>query len=235
MRKILFILLLLAAIWWMWHCVYGHNEHIEADVSQRATNTLGELIAGSEVALQVDGRDVILTGIVSSKVEKALLLKTARDTYGVARVFDELTVLDAPVEPQRVDVITPAPAPVALKTCFDEIPAWMNAQKISFDSARSSIKADSYSVLDEMALKLKDCAGVMISVEGHTDSDGGAEANQTLSAKRAAAVATHLKNIGVNQDMSSAGYGESQPVASNDTREGKAKNRRVVFTITEKN
>jgi|GEM_PF-6414453 len=242
MKKLILLLLILVAAWWMWHCVYTHNGPIEADVTERANAALAEskfasLIASDEVAVDVDGRDVILSGVVNNVAEKANLLKTARDTYGVARVFDKLEIAQVPTAPVIVPepVAEIVPKAIPAKTCFAEIPAWMNEQKISFASAKAIINSESYDILNEMAKKLEDCPGVKISVEGHTDSDGSESLNQKLSANRAAAVVTYLQGKGVDQTITSAGYGESQPVASNDTPEGKAQNRRVVFTITENN
>ncbi|WP_167610410.1 OmpA family protein [Maribellus sediminis] len=72
-----------------------------------------------------------------------------------------------------------------------------------------------------------------ILVIGHTDSDGSETYNQTLSEKRAASVVTFLKSKGIAASrLKSTGMGETQPRASNDTKEGKAQNRRVEFTIT---
>jgi len=72
-----------------------------------------------------------------------------------------------------------------------------------------------------------------ILVIGHTDSDGSESYNQTLSEKRAASVVGFLKSEGiVPSRLSSVGMGESQPRVSNETKEGKAQNRRVEFTIT---
>ena len=72
-----------------------------------------------------------------------------------------------------------------------------------------------------------------ILVVGHTDSDGAESYNQTLSEKRAASVVSFLKSEGIAASrLSSVGMGESQPRASNDTKAGKAQNRRVEFTIT---
>ncbi|WP_319272089.1 OmpA family protein [uncultured Draconibacterium sp.] len=72
-----------------------------------------------------------------------------------------------------------------------------------------------------------------ILVIGHTDSDGAESYNQTLSEKRAASVVNFLKSNGIEAArLSSVGMGESQPRATNDTKQGKAQNRRVEFTIT---
>ena len=69
-------------------------------------------------------------------------------------------------------------------------------------------------------------------MEGHTDSRGSDDANQKLSESRALAVAEYLKaNMGAGFPIVSQGFGESKPVASNDTEDGRAKNRRIDIII----
>jgi outer membrane protein OmpA-like peptidoglycan-associated protein len=71
-------------------------------------------------------------------------------------------------------------------------------------------------------------------IEGNTDSVGSDQYNQRLSERRAASVKTYLVNKGVNAGiLDTVGYGESRPVATNDTAEGRAKNRRVEFKVVE--
>lgn len=75
--------------------------------------------------------------------------------------------------------------------------------------------------------------GLKLDIEGHTDSVGKDDMNQTLSEKRAAAVRDYLASQGVPADvMVSRGFGETKPVASNDTTEGKAENRRVEIVVS---
>jgi outer membrane protein OmpA-like peptidoglycan-associated protein len=72
---------------------------------------------------------------------------------------------------------------------------------------------------------------VPILIEGHTDSDGGEESNLELSRKRAEAVVNYLVDNGADPARFEVrGHGESQPIADNETAEGKAQNRRIVFT-----
>lgn len=67
-------------------------------------------------------------------------------------------------------------------------------------------------------------------IEGHTDSDGADDGNQTLSEKRAEAVRKELIKLGIDSNrLTSKGWGETKPVADNNTAEGKAQNRRVEF------
>ncbi|WP_372648359.1 OmpA family protein [Draconibacterium sp.] len=103
--------------------------------------------------------------------------------------------------------------------------------RFEFDSSKlTSASQNNLGKLVEIFNKYPDTD---ILVLGHTDSDGAESYNQTLSEKRAASVVGFLKSEGIEAlRLSSVGMGESQPRATNDTKEGKAQNRRVEFTIT---
>jgi len=104
--------------------------------------------------------------------------------------------------------------------------------KIRFDSGRATIDQDSMGLLDRLIETALRCPTANIEVAGHTDSDGEASANKTLSEKRAQAVADYLVKAGLPTDrLKAVGYGSQQPVAANDTDEGKAKNRRIEFLV----
>ncbi|MEO0557974.1 MAG: OmpA family protein [Bacteroidota bacterium] len=101
---------------------------------------------------------------------------------------------------------------------------------IRFDSGSATIKPESGGYLDQVVEMMQQHSGLRIEIQGHTDSDGADATNQSLSERRAAAVKSYLEARGVSGGrMTTAGFGEGQPVASNDTAEGKAQNRRVVF------
>lgn len=103
---------------------------------------------------------------------------------------------------------------------------------ITFKTASSDLSANFYSVLDSVALVLKEFDKTIIDVEGHTDSDGSDDYNMRLSLDRATSVATYLQSRGVNgQRIVAFGAGESRPIASNATAEGKAQNRRVELRL----
>ena len=105
---------------------------------------------------------------------------------------------------------------------------------VNFDFNKSDIRADARPILDEAISTLKEYNQITLSVEGHTDSIGSDAYNQKLSVRRAQAVADYLAKGGiVASRMTVKGFGESQPVASNDTAEGRAENRRVELKITE--
>ena len=104
---------------------------------------------------------------------------------------------------------------------------------ITFATGSADINANFYQVLDSVALTIKEFDQTNVSVVGHTDSVGSDQANQLLSERRAQSVAAYLQGRGVAPArLYSQGMGESQPVASNDTPEGRARNRRVEITLT---
>lgn len=86
-------------------------------------------------------------------------------------------------------------------------------------------------VLKNLAIVLKEMDVKNFEIDGHTDSDGSDEYNQVLSEKRANSVKNFLVSQGVTAEITTKGYGESKPVASNDTAEGKQKNRHVEIII----
>jgi len=86
--------------------------------------------------------------------------------------------------------------------------------------------------LREAAAVMKRYEGYSYKIQGHTDNRGNENFNIRLSGKRAKAVKDYLVSQGVDAEiLSTEGFGSSQPIASNDTKEGRLQNRRVVFEI----
>jgi outer membrane protein OmpA-like peptidoglycan-associated protein len=104
---------------------------------------------------------------------------------------------------------------------------------INFDTGKDTIRRESFRILDEIAAIIQQHGEIeRIRVEGHTDDVGAAGYNKDLSQRRASAVVEHLVSKGVSRDrLVPVGYGFERPVASNATALGRAKNRRVEFTI----
>ncbi len=101
---------------------------------------------------------------------------------------------------------------------------------IKFDVAKATIKPESMGTINYVAKMMTDNPELKFCVDGHTDSDGDAAANLKLSEARAKAVLEALIEAGVSANrLTSKGHGESKPMSSNDTPEGKAQNRRVEF------
>ncbi|MEJ2238348.1 MAG: OmpA family protein [Gemmatimonadales bacterium] len=102
-------------------------------------------------------------------------------------------------------------------------------QGILFGSGSDRIRPESTPTLKEIGTMLEEHPELRLSIEGHTDSDGDDAFNQDLSERRAAAVKAYLVEQFAIDDarLETAGFGESNPVAGNDTAEGKQQNRRV--------
>jgi outer membrane protein OmpA-like peptidoglycan-associated protein len=105
---------------------------------------------------------------------------------------------------------------------------------IEFESGSSNIRPSSYQLLDDIFESAVVAEGLKLGVYGHTDNKGSAEVNQPLSEKRAAAVKAYLLKKGLKQDqIESKGLGSSQPIADNNTEDGRSKNRRVEIVLGE--
>lgn len=118
----------------------------------------------------------------------------------------------------------PPPAPPAKRRIV--------LRALHFDFDKATIRPDARPVLDEAVRTLKDEPGVIVIAEGHTDSVGSEQYNQRLSVRRAQAVKDYLVRNGIDASrIRVEGFGESQPVASNATAEGRAQNRRVELRV----
>ncbi len=103
---------------------------------------------------------------------------------------------------------------------------------VTFETNSASLDPQFFEVLDSVSLVLNEYKSTLVTVAGYTDSTGSADYNQKLSEKRASTVAVYLHSRGVAQErLAAIGYGKTKPVASNDTAEGRAKNRRVEITL----
>jgi hypothetical protein len=107
---------------------------------------------------------------------------------------------------------------------------WAFGGNVFFDFNQSEIKSDAYPLLKEALNILEENPEMRVEIQGHTDNKGPEAYNQTLSEKRAMAVKTYLIKQGIDAErLEIKGYGESDPIAPNDTEEGRQKNRRVRF------
>lgn len=103
---------------------------------------------------------------------------------------------------------------------------------ISFATGGSAVAPESAALVDRIAAALQDCSGVTVEVAGHTDAQGDAGANQTLSQQRAQAVLAELVKRGVPAaQLTARGYGENKPVDAGGP-ESNPRNRRIEFTVS---
>ena len=143
---------------------------------------------------------------------------------------------------QRSAAVTPPPAPapapspsqarVEADTCQALLTKVRNEGVINFKRASADLDNRSNSTLDRIAGVMATCRSAAIEVQGHTDAEGTPERNANLSNRRALSVLDYLIKAGVDSSrLTAVGYGETRPVAPNDTNENRAKNRRIEFEV----
>jgi OOP family OmpA-OmpF porin len=141
----------------------------------------------------------------------------------IAPVSTTPTTPPAPAPPKETPAPPPAPAP--------EKPDY-NFKNIQFEFNSGILKTDAYPALDKAAAEMKKDLSVKFVLNGNSSAEGTEAHNMSLSVERANAVKTYLVNTGVNGDnLTVKGYGESKPVTSNATEEGRALNRRVEIKL----
>jgi OmpA-OmpF porin, OOP family len=181
---------------------------------------LGALSRLSTGTLVVSDREVKLSG--DALYEAA----AAQIRSGLGKDFPQAFQFKADIS------VKPAAAPVDPSVCQQLFTDLLGKGKISFESGRATIDPDSAGLLDRLVEIALRCPTSNIEVAGHTDSDGEDTANQALSEKRAQAVVDYLVKAGLPATRFTAvGYGSTQPVAGNDSEEGKAQNRRIEFLV----
>ncbi|THD69205.1 OmpA family protein [Robertkochia marina] len=139
--------------------------------------------------------------------------------------------------PDKDDLCPEKVGTVANQGCpevTEEVQAALNsyAKTILFDTGKSTIKAESEQVLKDIIAILQQYPNSRFMIEGHTDSTGSDAINEKISKERAGAVEAYLENAGIPSDrLESEGYGESKPIASNRTADGRRQNRRVEINL----
>jgi len=139
----------------------------------------------------------------------------------------------APASTATAPPAAPAtPAPETARA-VDEVNTLLGGTVLNFRTGSAVLPSAATPTLRQAAERINSLpAGTVIEIAGHTDNTGDANANQALSQRRAEAVRDALVRDGVNPSMLTArGYGDSQPVASNDTAQGRYQNRRINFSV----
>ena len=228
----------------------GGSVPVRTDV-EGAVSTYHYIHQGNVSALQVMRnfetalRDAGFTTILVSRTEGLAGFEDARDgswfgafrleRNGVPALYVNITIDPNVGEPNSKVVIVEPQAmqqvySVDAASMFDTLQqdGRVAVYGVSFDTGRSELRPESETVLVQVLALLESHPDLNLSVEGHTDNVGSPTANAALSARRAEAVRAWLVGRGVAASrLSSAGHGDTRPVASNDDEEGRARNRRV--------
>ena len=175
-------------------------------------------------ALTVTPDSVALSGLSHDPDAKARIAGLFSDKLGEAQDFSlSITYREPP---------PPADAPPDPEICEEQIAAVQAANKIAFEPGSATVAADSRDALNQIADILRDCGPIRLEIQGHTDSQGREEMNQQLSQSRAQSILNELRGRRVpTSSFSAVGYGETQPIADNDTEEGREENRRIAFRL----
>jgi OmpA-OmpF porin, OOP family len=224
MKKILFIILYVVS-------AGAYAQELQPTENEALLNVFVE----NEKKQPLEGQPVSFVGVKSKKtfsgVTKAdgkfSILVPEGDTYDVKyKAFTEDEKFSSVDIPSMAGLIN-----------FDytitvELPKVYTLDNVFFDSGKSSLRAESFKELNELAEFMKSKKSLVIEIAGHTDNVGNPESNQKLSEARANEVRNYLIKKGVAADRIQAkGYGDTQPIASNDSDAGRQKNRRTEVRI----
>ena len=203
------------------------------------TRTTGDLPAGWSVRL--------LAGVEALSVLSNGAVEVAPDSFSVrgntgnpdanaqiARLLiDKLgQTADFSIDVAYVEALDPIASLPTPEECLARINAAKQETKILFDPGSAQLTAETQPVVDAIADILRECGDLPIRVSGYTDSQGREEMNRQLSQDRADAVLTALRARRVLVGtFESIGYGEENPIADNETEEGREANRRIEFSL----
>ncbi|TMV10295.1 OmpA family protein [Ruegeria sediminis] len=175
-------------------------------------------------AVTVTPETVVLNGVTHDEDARAEIARLLSDKLGEAQDFTLSITYEPPPEPEDTQ-----PDP---EVCEAQIVEVQKGSKIAFEPGSATVASDSLDTLNQIADILRECGPIRLEIQGHTDSQGREEMNQQLSQARAQSILNELRARRVpTSSFAAVGYGESQPIADNDTEEGREENRRIEFRL----
>ena len=181
------------------------------------------------VQIEISGDTVTLYGTVATTVDLTVAEAVARSVVGLdMKIDNQLTAEDA-IDGENAGPPAASSTDLALQNRVSSVLA---RNSVIFESASSTIAADSIPALNSLAAELDLVPAVAVLIAGHTDSDGEEAANLALSQARADAVLAYLVSVGIDGSrLSALGYGELFPISDNVSQDGKALNRRIEVLV----
>lgn len=193
-------------------CVFTEASDIEDALGTQVSQAVGEKNL-FWLSVEAQGQNIRLIGAAPDYLAKIQAGEIAVGVRGVSSVDNEIAIIGE------------------AGTCQKEIDDYLNDERISFKTGKSTLSEVSFPLLGMLASVARNC-DTRIEIAGHTDSRGDASVNLKLSQRRAEAVRKYLVQSGVNLDWVEAiGYGETQPIADNATAAGRKTNRRIEFRV----
>ncbi|MCB2136505.1 MAG: OmpA family protein [Rhodobacteraceae bacterium] len=215
--------------------LHGVTKAFEAQVA--VTQLADDMVAvSSTTPISVATEDFNLTEGVKKLEEAASVAIIPSATVAFDFVFRRNDSGAQPAAPALPEQPASAALEVAgdfdLEACKGRFEILSRSGNIYFRTASAQLDSKSTPLLDSIVDIIERCPGLLIEVSGHTDSDGSDQTNQRLSEARANSVADYFQSKGIDRNRFLAiGYGETRPVAPNDTAENKSRNRRIEFAV----
>lgn len=181
---------------------------------------------GEQITLTGQANKKTFSGITDAKGKFSVLIPEG-DTYTVKyKIFGGEEKFKQVEIPSQEGNLT-----FQLDIKYDP-PKVFTLENVFFDTGKSTLRAESFKTLNDLAEVMKLKPTLIIEIAGHTDNVGTPESNLKLSLNRANSVKNYLVNHGIAAArITTQGYGDTQPVASNDSDDGRQKNRRTVVLI----
>ena len=205
-------------------CFYAVQIGVDPDGKQ----LLEQVVQTGQCGCCVSGDQIASSERMADFVKKIFLKKAPPKPAPAPVVVEKVVILDSDGDgvPDNLDKCpgTPKGARVNKDGC------WV-LERVLFDFDKYNVKPQFYHFLDEAAVVFEKNPGLRVRIEGHTDNIGTAAYNKKLSLRRANAVMDYLVKKGIAKDrLCAEGFGFTQPIATNKTKEGRALNRRVQLT-----
>lgn len=224
-----------------WYTAAVAPPAIEQDLLVRSAAALRD--AGIDIppnGLEIHGQTATLSGPQGSPIVSEDATRRIGAVWGVTEVVvlpwggdaaTSATPIPLPA-PLRIPTAKPSPSQVP-NSSGNRLQQELTGHNIAFRGSTDAILPESRNALDRIARVLRAApSNTLVEVAAHTDSDGDERKNLTLSKRRAASVRRYLVNRGVPQSrLKDEGYGQTKPIAPNDSDSNKARNRRVEFHV----
>ena len=192
--------------------VFTSASAIENDIATQVT----EAVDSDELywsSVEASGQSVVITGAAPDVPARLAAIERAQAVPGVTSIDNQIRIIGADDD------------------CQENLDAYAEKESLRFRSGKADLVDASVTAVGMLAMIIRTCNGV-VEVAGHTDAKGDSKVNLKLSQRRADVVAKYLVNHGVAAEKIVArGYGETQPIADNETADGRKANRRIEFRV----
>lgn len=242
-RSTVILIALASLLLLTWITLVLRAESIEGDLVERVRQSLGAY-AITDLYVEAHGRDLYISGEISRRMTPEYVAGIVRGVWGVRDVdvstLEQRTPLldkDDPLNPRFdsrkiVRLGGDLSNPMGAGTCQRTMARLAAVSSVHFEAGGASPMLESYPLLNDLAMVAYQCPETRIIIGGHTDSEDDQEFKLRLSLARAEAVERFFYLAGIRAErMQVVAYGDSQPVASNETAEGRAANRRITFDV----